>query len=86
MMARPRISVVIATHNRHDSLRRLLSDLAAQDLPATQFEVIVVDDGSKEPAAPKLVGLQVPPNLRIIRREQGMVRIFIEHEASNFES
>ena len=70
-MNRPRISVVVATHNRHASLRRLMADLAAQTLFASEYEVILVDDGSEEPAAPKLVGLTTPRNLRSIRRAQG---------------
>lgn len=42
------ISVVLATFNRGRLLLQLLDDLAAQDYPKDQFEVIVVDDGSKE--------------------------------------
>ncbi len=42
------LSVVIPTHNRSDILRRCLQALAAQNLPKNNFEVIVVDDGSKD--------------------------------------
>jgi len=70
-MKRPDISVVIATHNRHDSLRRLMSHLAAQTLPAGAFEVIVVDDGSEEPAGPRLAGVPRPAGVRVLRRNQG---------------
>ena len=41
------ISVVIATHNRQMALERLLSDLARQSPPATDFEV--VDNGPSTP-------------------------------------
>src|SRR4051794_22875901 len=44
--ADPRVSVVVPTFNRRESLRRLLDALAAQSYPATDFEVVVVDDGS----------------------------------------
>ncbi len=46
----PKVSVVVATYNRHELLVKLLGDLAQQDLPASDFEVVLVDDGSKTPA------------------------------------
>jgi N-acetylglucosaminyldiphosphoundecaprenol N-acetyl-beta-D-mannosaminyltransferase len=59
-------SVVIATYNRPAELQRLLHSLAEQTvMPA---EVIVVDDGSHQPAAPEApVGLP----LRVIRQANG---------------
>jgi len=47
----PQISVVLATFQRAATLVRTLAHLAAQDLPASQFEVIVVDDGSSDDTA-----------------------------------
>jgi glycosyltransferase involved in cell wall biosynthesis len=44
----PRVSVVVPTFNRCASLRRLLDALAAQTFPVTDFEVVVVDDGSTD--------------------------------------
>lgn len=70
-MKRPDISVVIATHNRHDSLRRLMAHLAAQTLPSSAFEVVVVDDGSREPAADHLAGAPQPVGVGVLRRPQG---------------
>jgi GT2 family glycosyltransferase len=43
-----RVAVVVATHGRADRLGRLLDALAAQDLPADEFEVVVVDDASPD--------------------------------------
>jgi glycosyltransferase involved in cell wall biosynthesis len=43
-----RLSVVLATYNRADTLRRTLEHLAKQDLDAALYEVIVVDDGSPD--------------------------------------
>ena len=63
------LSVVLATYRRGPSLRRLLEQLAAQTLPAAQFEVVVVDDGSPEPAAAALEGLAVPYRLTLLRQE-----------------
>lgn len=45
---KPAVSVVVATYNRRDVLRKTLECLAAQTLAADQFEVIVVDDGSPD--------------------------------------
>jgi N-acetylglucosaminyldiphosphoundecaprenol N-acetyl-beta-D-mannosaminyltransferase len=59
-------SVVIATYNRPAELQRLLHSLAEQTvMPA---EVIVVDDGSRQPAAPEApVGLP----LHVIHQANG---------------
>lgn len=46
----PQVSVVMATYNRRESLLRLLGQLSKQTLPTAQFEVVIVDDGSTEPA------------------------------------
>ena len=44
----PRVSVIIPTHNRADLLRGSLQSLAEQSLPKSEYEVIVVDDGSPD--------------------------------------
>ena len=43
-----RFSVVVPTYNRIESLEACLTALSAQNLPREAFEVIVVDDGSKQ--------------------------------------
>jgi glycosyltransferase involved in cell wall biosynthesis len=63
--AAPRLSVVVATHDRPALLARLLEQLARQTLPATDFEVVVVDDGSAEPVAPALAARSFPYALRV---------------------
>jgi GT2 family glycosyltransferase len=45
---RPLITVVIPTYERAPLLERSLESLAAQTLPDSQFEVVVVDDGSSD--------------------------------------
>lgn len=45
---KPLISVVLATYNRSEVLRKTLDHLAVQTLPGNQFEVIVIDDGSPD--------------------------------------
>jgi glycosyltransferase involved in cell wall biosynthesis len=46
-----RFSVIVPTHNRAVLLDRLLTAMEAMDWPKTDFEVLVVDDGSNPPAA-----------------------------------
>lgn len=43
-----RISVIVPVHNALPYLAQSLESLAAQDLPASQFEIIAVDDGSTD--------------------------------------
>jgi glycosyltransferase involved in cell wall biosynthesis len=45
------LSVVIPTHNRLESLKLVLQELAAQTQPAETFEVLVTDDGSSDGTA-----------------------------------
>jgi len=53
-MSRMECSVVIPTRDRPDELDTCLEALASQSLPRDRFEVIVVDDGSRVPVAPRL--------------------------------
>jgi len=69
--ARPALSVVVATYNRGDAVERLLRQLADQSLPADAYEVVVVDDGSAEPAEPRLRRLPTPYQLRVITQANG---------------
>ncbi len=46
----PPVSVIICTHNpRPDYLRRVLNGLEAQTLPASKWELLVIDNASREP-------------------------------------
>src|SRR5262245_50750930 len=42
------LSVIVPTRNRAQLLRSLLRSLVEQTLPAREFEVVVVDDGSTD--------------------------------------
>jgi glycosyltransferase involved in cell wall biosynthesis len=51
----PRISVLIATHDRPELLRACLASFAEQTLERSAFEVVLIDDGSRDPVVPALV-------------------------------
>lgn len=65
MSATPELSVVVATYDRLALLERLLRQLAAQSLPRHHYEVVVVDDGSREPVAPRAAQWGLPLELRV---------------------
>ena len=56
----PDLSVIVPTAGRPEAIVRLLKGLACQTLPAARFEVVVTDDGTQPPVAPRLAGLGLP--------------------------
>ncbi len=50
-MSGPEVTVVVATRDRATRLRALLASLRAQTLDSKRFEVVVVDDGSRDDTA-----------------------------------
>jgi glycosyltransferase involved in cell wall biosynthesis len=73
MPTAPAVSVVVATHNRAERLQTLLDALAAQTLGAERFEVVVVDDGSRDDTPAVL--------LRAEAREDVRVRVLTQPQA-----
>lgn len=67
-MSQPRVSVIIPNYNRKENILRLLPNLAEQTLPADQFEVIVVDDGSEYDPA-DILAIKTPFSFQFIRQE-----------------
>ena len=65
----PRVSVVIPTFRRREALLRLLEALGRQSLPATEFEVIVVVDGSDDGSREAAEALSTPYALRVLWQE-----------------
>jgi FkbM family methyltransferase len=63
----PLASVVISTYNRATALAETLAALADQDLPASRYEVIVVDDGSSDTTWQVLSTMSMPYRLRPFR-------------------
>jgi peptidoglycan/xylan/chitin deacetylase (PgdA/CDA1 family) len=67
----PALSVLIATHNRSELLRRCLGALAEQTLAAERFEVLIADDGSSDGTAAMLTELRTPFALRVLALPKG---------------
>jgi GT2 family glycosyltransferase len=68
----PDISVVLATHDRPERLRRALAALRAQGLHDDHYEIVVVDDGSGEETGELLRAEQARaagPRLTVLRQE-----------------
>ena len=53
-MTLARVSVIIPTRNRSESLRQTIRCLRAQELTRSQYEIVVVDDGSTPPVSKSL--------------------------------
>ena len=62
------VSVVVATYNRARLLHTLLEDLAAQTLASHRFDLVLVDDGSREPVRPFVEKLSLPYRVHLIEQ------------------
>jgi succinoglycan biosynthesis protein ExoO len=65
--ATPDVSVVLATYNRRHSLPRAVASVLAQD--GVRFELIVVDDASRDGTADYLASLS-DPRIRTVMAER----------------
>ena len=70
----PVISVIIPTLDRWSELDRCLDSLRQQDA-TVQFEVIIVDDGSREPTPRELIEKYVDLNVTFIRQQHSGVSV-----------
>jgi glycosyltransferase involved in cell wall biosynthesis len=61
-------SIIIPTYNRAETLRRCLEALSDQTQPASDFEVIVVVDGSTDRTREMLANLETPFALQTIQQ------------------
>jgi glycosyltransferase involved in cell wall biosynthesis len=69
-MIAPTVSVIIPTYNRPDLIRACLAGLERLTFPQSQFEVIVVDDGSPEPIEGVIADFAARLNVRHIRQDR----------------
>ena len=68
-MSGPQISVVIPAHNKASVLIGTLEALRNQTLPAHEYEVIVVDDGSDDDTAAVLAQAVPTGTWRVLRQD-----------------
>lgn len=66
-MSPPQISIVIPTHNRLEKLVDTVAGLQRQTLPSTEYEILVMDDGSTPPVV--LPVALASAHCRVIRLE-----------------
>ena len=66
-----RLSILLATYNRRDLLRRCLDALARQTQSPSDFEVVVIVDGSMDGTVEMLEHYESPYRLRFRWRENG---------------
>ena len=46
--SKPKISVIVATYNQEKFIGRCLRSLLHQTLPHTDYEIVVINDGSSD--------------------------------------
>jgi len=68
-MNAPKISVVIPTYNRRAQLDQVLLGFVAQDTPQSDFELIVVSDGSSDGTDDYLASDACPIDVVLVRQE-----------------
>jgi GT2 family glycosyltransferase len=66
----PAVSVIMPTHDRRESLRRVLEALSRQTTEAARFEVIVVCDGCSDGSAVMCRNLPTPYALHVVEQPQ----------------
>lgn len=67
----PLVSIIICTYNRGELLKGALETLGKQDFPTSDYEIIVVDDGSDEDVEEKLKGLSLKCKFKFLKNEHG---------------
>lgn len=68
-MGKPFVSVLIDTYNHERFIEEAIVSVVEQDLPASDREILVVDDGSTD-RTPEIVR-KFEPHVRLLRKENG---------------
>jgi glycosyltransferase involved in cell wall biosynthesis len=68
-MSAPAITVLVDTYNHERFIEEALASVLAQDFPAADTEILVVDDGSTD-RTPEIVR-RFAPRVRLLRKENG---------------
>jgi glycosyltransferase involved in cell wall biosynthesis len=80
------ISIIIPTYNRAGRLKMCLEALARQTLPATDFEVIVVVDGSTDGSVDMMASLSLPYTLTALHQENSGQQTALNHGVTHAQS
>src|ERR1700720_2365673 len=68
-MSKPFVTALIDTYNHEAFIEKALDSVVQQDFPATDTEILVVDDGSTD-RTPELIR-KFAPRVRILRKANG---------------
>src|SRR5271154_7189482 len=68
-MGRPFVSVLIDTYNHERFIEKAIVSVLEQDFPATEREILVVDDGSSD-STPEIIR-KFAPQVRLLRKVNG---------------
>ena len=68
-------SIIVATYNRPGPLAQLLASLADQIVDRSDFEVVVVDDGSEDDATPLALRFSEALQIRAFRQDNAGVAV-----------
>ncbi|HEU4786947.1 MAG TPA: glycosyltransferase family A protein, partial [Gemmatimonadaceae bacterium] len=68
MTTTPAVSVIVPTHDRCDSLARLLRALASQQNVGGDYEAIVVADGCSDGTAPRVRSTRWPFPVHVLEQ------------------
>ena len=68
-MTKPILSVLIDTYNHERYIEQAVVSALEQDFPASDYEIVVVDDGSTD-RTPEIVG-KFAPRVRLVRKKNG---------------
>ncbi|MCU1285365.1 MAG: hypothetical protein JWO13_1715 [Acidobacteriales bacterium] len=77
-----KLSVVIATFNRRNLLARTLPTVLDQDFPPSQYEVVIVDDGSTDDSHKLLESFSSDCKLTLLRKPNEGQGIALAHGAA----
>lgn len=64
-----KVSIIIRAYNNQDTINRALSSALNQNFPKDQFEIVVINDGSKDKTGQILNKYESAPNIIIFNQE-----------------
>src|SRR5579872_4136617 len=68
-MTKPLVSVLIDTYNQERYIEQAVASAIEQDFPASEYEILVVDDGSTDRTAE--IVKKFCPRVRVLRKKNG---------------